>query len=154
MKSRTSRIIQLAQSAWLRSSQHGRIARLTNRNENSFYSPTEVSPPGTNANRHPGDDESFKAISQSLKQSDHLSSHKHQQKNYLHQLSTTKNMPKNTQSAIRSSRRPPSGAWLAIAAYADALAPVAGQLLEAIGATASAIDQADKRLRTIEVDQD
>lgn len=63
-------------------------------------------------------------------------------------------MSKNSQSAIRSSTRPPSGAWLAIAAYADALAPVAGQLLEAIGATASAIDQADKRLRTIEVDQD
>jgi len=84
-----------------------------------------------------------------------LSSHKHQQKEFFHQLSPgTTTMSKNSQSAIRSSTRPPSGAWLAIAAYADALAPVAGQLLEAIGATASAIDQADKRLRTIEVDQD
>ena len=63
-------------------------------------------------------------------------------------------MSKNSQSAIRSSTRPPSGAWLAIAAYADALAPVAGQLLEAIGATASAIDQTGKRLTTIEVNQD
>jgi hypothetical protein len=43
---------------------------------------------------------------------------------------------------------------MSIAAYADALAPVAGQLLEAIGATASAIDQAGKRLKPIEVDQD
>jgi hypothetical protein len=63
-------------------------------------------------------------------------------------------MSKNSQSAIRSSTRPPSGAWLAIATYADALAPVAGQLLEAIGVTASAIDQAGKRLKPIEVDQD
>ena len=55
---------------------------------------------------------------------------------------------------MRSTTRPPSGAWMTLAAYANALAPVAGQLLEAIGATASAIDQADKRLRTIEVDQD
>ena len=104
---------------------------------------------------HPGTDESFKAISQSLKQQDHLSSQMHQPKESLLQLQPrTTTMSKKSQSAIRSSTRPSSGAWLAIATYADALAPVAGQLLEAIGATASAIDQAGKRLKPIEVDQD
>jgi hypothetical protein len=63
-------------------------------------------------------------------------------------------MSKNTQSAMRSITLPPSGAWLTLAAYANALAPVAGQLLEAIGATASAIEQAGKKLTTIEVDQE
>jgi len=55
---------------------------------------------------------------------------------------------------MRSTTRPPSGAWLTLAAYANALAPVAGQLLEAIGATASAIEQAGNKLTTIEVDQE
>ena len=109
----------------------------------------------TDANHHPGTDESFKSISQFPKQSDHLISHKHLQKEFFHQFSPgTTTMSKNSQYWIRSSTRPPSGPWLAIAAYADALAPVAGQLLEAIGATASAIDQAGKRLKAIEVDQD
>ena len=47
---------------------------------------------------------------------------------------------------------PESGFWGTIATYASELAPVAGPLLDAIGQTATAIDRAERRNRSLEAE--
>lgn len=47
---------------------------------------------------------------------------------------------------------PENGFWGTIATYASELAPVAGPLLDAIGQTATAIDRAERRNRSLEAD--
>ena len=52
----------------------------------------------------------------------------------------------------RAPAYPESGFWGTIATYASELAPVAGPLLDAIGQTATAIDRAERRNRSLEAE--
>ena len=47
---------------------------------------------------------------------------------------------------------PEGGFWTTLATYATELAPVAAPLLEAIGLTAKAIERADRKNRSLEVE--